>query len=229
MTDDLYDTLGVPPDATPEDIKAAYRAEAKKHHPDAGGDAERFGELQKAYDVLSDEDKRRRYDQTGSTDTMDPAQRIEAIARDRFAALIVEIVQGDPQAAFTKDWIKHAKDQLHRSRAKAKAERKAVEGKIALADKLAARFKAKNTAKRNIPADVLSHVKRDMARNLAEIDEAFAIMDRLEAMLDDHTFEADPPTPGSPYAQGYGIADLMNQMSQQNRNRGSGFFRYDDP
>lgn len=62
---DLYKTLGVDDDATPEQLKAAYRARAKELHPDAGGDADEFAELSRAYRVLSDPGSRLLYDQTG--------------------------------------------------------------------------------------------------------------------------------------------------------------------
>ena len=64
----LYDTLGVPKNATAEEIKKAYRKLAREHHPDAsGGDEARFKEIQGAYDVLSDPEKRKAYDTYGST------------------------------------------------------------------------------------------------------------------------------------------------------------------
>jgi molecular chaperone DnaJ len=66
---DLYETLGLRPDAAPEDIKRAYRARAREHHPDAGGDAERFKEVTHAYEVLSDPERRARYDRFGDDGT----------------------------------------------------------------------------------------------------------------------------------------------------------------
>lgn len=65
----LYDILGVQPTATQQEIKQAYRRLALMKHPDkCPGDekaAENFQKLQKAYDVLSNEKKRARYDQYG--------------------------------------------------------------------------------------------------------------------------------------------------------------------
>lgn len=54
----LYEILGVPLDATAEDIAKAYRAKAKKLHPDVGGEASAFAELAFAYEVLGDPERR---------------------------------------------------------------------------------------------------------------------------------------------------------------------------
>jgi molecular chaperone DnaJ len=62
----LYDTLGVPKNASADEIKKAYRKLAREHHPDQGGDETRFKEIQGAYDVLSDPEKRQQYDAFGS-------------------------------------------------------------------------------------------------------------------------------------------------------------------
>src|SRR5262249_30275181 len=72
----LYETLGVAKNAPPDEIKKAYRKLARQYHPDANpGDAsaeERFKEVQSAYDVLSDPEKRKQYDRFGSQNGRGP-------------------------------------------------------------------------------------------------------------------------------------------------------------
>ena len=59
---DHYQTLGVSRDADSSEIKKAYRKLASKHHPDKGGDEQKFKQLQEAYETLSDPEKRANYD-----------------------------------------------------------------------------------------------------------------------------------------------------------------------
>lgn len=68
----LYDTLGVEPAADTPAIKRAYRKAAKRAHPDAGGSAEAFGDLNRALQVLSDPISRARYDRTGDASEPSP-------------------------------------------------------------------------------------------------------------------------------------------------------------
>lgn len=65
---DHYKILGVKKNATPQQLKDVYRVLSKKYHPDKSmdGDAERFKEIASAYAILSDPEKRKMYDLTGS-------------------------------------------------------------------------------------------------------------------------------------------------------------------
>lgn len=64
---DPYEVLGVSKSATEAEIKKAFRNLAIKHHPDRGGDAEKFKEVNEAYQILSDPQKRKTYDQFGKS------------------------------------------------------------------------------------------------------------------------------------------------------------------
>ena len=74
MAKDLYETLGLSRSATADEIKKAYRKQAAKHHPDRNpGDKEaegKFKEASAAYEILSDADKKERYDRTGQVGPM---------------------------------------------------------------------------------------------------------------------------------------------------------------
>ena len=67
MSKDLYSILGVSRTADTSEIRTSYKQLAKEHHPDKGGDAEKFKEISQAHEILSDDSKRKMYDMTGST------------------------------------------------------------------------------------------------------------------------------------------------------------------
>ena len=75
-TFDPYSVLGVPRDANEPTIRRAFRKQARKAHPDGGGSVDQFNLLKSAYDILSDPDRRRRYDESGDTGeaAQDPRQ-----------------------------------------------------------------------------------------------------------------------------------------------------------
>src|SRR3989344_7448267 len=69
MAKNYYQILGVEKSASEEDIKKAYRRLAHQHHPDkAGGDEQKFKEINEAYQVLSDKVKRANYDRFGTSE-----------------------------------------------------------------------------------------------------------------------------------------------------------------
>jgi len=83
-----YEVLGVPKTAAEKDIKSAYRKLARQWHPDANPDnqraaEEKFKEIQEAYEVLGDAEKRRKYDALGTGDWQRAAQQAEQQRRYR--------------------------------------------------------------------------------------------------------------------------------------------------
>lgn len=81
MPKDYYEILGVPRNASTEEIKKAYKRLARKYHPDLNPNdkraEEKFKEISEAYAILSDPEKRKKYDQFGSFDftSQEPYQR----------------------------------------------------------------------------------------------------------------------------------------------------------
>lgn len=75
----LYDALGIDKDATIDAVKRAFRGKARKTHPDAGGSADEFALVCRAKDILSDPERRAKYDRTGEEDAGGPDQT-EALA-----------------------------------------------------------------------------------------------------------------------------------------------------
>ena len=94
MSKSLYDTLDVSQDASAEEIKKAYRRLARKYHPDINKDAgaeEKFKEINAAYEILSDEEKRRQYDQYG--DSMFGGQNFHDFAHSQGGANLDDILR----------------------------------------------------------------------------------------------------------------------------------------
>ena len=64
---DLYGVLGLSRNADSSEIRTAYKQLAKEHHPDKGGNPEKFKEINQAHEILSDDARRKMYDMTGNT------------------------------------------------------------------------------------------------------------------------------------------------------------------
>jgi molecular chaperone DnaJ len=97
MPKEYYELLGVSEDASQEEIKRAYRKKAKKYHPDSNSDEadeEKFKKINKAYDVLSDEEKRKKYDRFGKQGVEGHAQRGQRRAASNFQDLFEQIFGG---------------------------------------------------------------------------------------------------------------------------------------
>ncbi|PID47362.1 MAG: DnaJ family protein [Proteobacteria bacterium] len=94
MSNSLYETLGVSKGASSDEIKKAYRRLARKYHPDINKDKgaeEKFKEINAAYEILSDEKKRKQYDMHG--DSMFGGQNFHDFASSQGSANLDEILR----------------------------------------------------------------------------------------------------------------------------------------
>jgi len=102
-----YDTLDVSTDASDEEIKRAYRSKAKESHPDKGGNADDFSELNLAHAILADPGRRAKYDKTGSVN--DTQQLAEGLVCNLFQQKIVR------KDCIYKDIVKEIRAEINNS------------------------------------------------------------------------------------------------------------------
>ena len=89
----LYDVLGVSATCSASEIKKAYFMLSREHHPDKGGDEAKFQDISAAYKVLSDPEKRQRYDAFGDADAKDDliSAMAETFSSDLFSSEGIQI------------------------------------------------------------------------------------------------------------------------------------------
>lgn len=180
-----YDTLGIKPDATAADIKKAYRRKAGKAHPDKGGDGKEMAEINRAYAVLGDEQRRIEYDRTGSDgDTKTLADYADEILADLFSAVIERADEANP--------LTIAKHALQQHISELTQKRDAGQRRIARLDKQRGRVKSKTG--QNLYAALID----------AKVDQQEKALESLAVLIERHAaalkalddYEAnDPPAP----------------------------------
>lgn len=187
---DLYSELGINRGATPDEIKAAHRRQARQHHPDRGGDRAKFQAIQLAYDTLKDEQKRRRYDESGEAASPSNDEAFAALAAvfnslvDQMLADGVPIERIDMREHALKavkaraQEVAREKGRLERARAKAKA--------------LAKRFRRKRRAKGpDMIGNVLATKERDLAEMIRKAERAAGVWSRAEKILASYEYKTD--------------------------------------
>lgn len=146
----LYETLGVHPKADTAAIRKAFRKKAKTEHPDAGGSAERFGAISLAHDVLTDETRRRKYDETGSTDAPNRHDPIEDAALKMLDQLVSDWLSDEK--AKHKDPVKFISAKLLDARIEA--------------EKYIAEGQSHETRLKDLIARLVKRPKRDFIGNM---------------------------------------------------------------
>ena len=181
----LYDSLGVPRDASPDAIRAAYRKKAQAHHPDKGGDVSQFQAIQTAYDVLSDEKRRSRYDATGETDQ---GQSVEGQARMYVASLLNAVMQGQADVR-TTDILAVMRNQLAIDRSRVEAE------KVRLGGFVSRRQEAMKRVTQGVLSDMLDAEIKRLEGMVSQCNAQHGVFDAAEKLLEGQTYRSDPKAP----------------------------------
>lgn len=204
----LYDVLGVAVNAAKDEIKKAYRKMAKKHHPDKGGDEEMFKEIQKAYDVLGDAEKRDHYDKTGDTNNQKDSP--EKILMAIFGAIIED---GD----FHGNLIDRITDKIRDEIRSLEAKDKKIKKKITKLSKTLNRI---STDGENLFEMVLNDRINNLDRMIDSNDKNIAEMNDI--LVHVRKYSDDKPEGESTYVNP--LEELMRQSQNRSGPFGSGPF-----
>lgn len=191
-----YETLGIEPGATEQEIKQAWRRAARRTHPDKNPDdpyAEtRFKLVQESYEILMDPARRKRYDETGETpDKMDVDRRAAALLMKIFHDILNDALNRGSQVAIVAS-MRAGLDAIRNEALKDQRQ-----GKRALKtfEKLKKRFRRKSEGQ-NIFADALEHqIEKARERlkaidvSLEEIDAAKLVLEQYEDLSDEEFTE----------------------------------------
>lgn len=214
---DLYGTLGVAKDATHAEIRAAYRKRVRKTHPDTpGGSREAFGALTRAVDVLSDEERRRRYDATGEAPDGPAVDNLEGDALNwatRMVGDAVNAILGRGADPSQQDVLAEARRALRANLDRNIAEQRDFSKRAERYREIAKRFRNKGKGENRLR--LLMEGQATMLQRGAEKDEELARpLRRALEILADYEFDVDRPvSPRSPNAAHFVTRGAMSYYS----------------
>jgi curved DNA-binding protein CbpA len=179
----LYDTLGVPKSASQDEVRMAYRKKAQKSHPDKGGSEAEFRQIQCAYDILSDPERKARYDQTGETGQ---GPSLESQALSYVAALLPKILDSVLDVSRLA-LIDKLKEMVNADAERMKANKRNGEAIIA---------KRRDALKRLSPGPMAGMLESEIAlieQKLVQIDGQITMLDMALKIVSEHSYQHDSP------------------------------------
>ena len=186
-TNDHYEALGVSKDAPPEEIKKAHRKKARKHHPDNGGDPEQFLMVQYAYEVLSDEERRRRYD-NGEPEPQNVIQEAFSYVANMFKALI----DNADESLICINIVDKMASLATADREKMKKSVKGWQDKIAFLEQVKGRIKHKGN-RPDIMTSVLDQQLRGLGNGISMAEKQIEMLAFALSLIREYSFEPEPP------------------------------------
>lgn len=211
---DPYKTLDLDRGASQAQIRSAFRKAAKQHHPDAGGDRQKFEEAMKANMILSDPQRRRKYDETGEIDEASVEQSIPNAMQHIIGFFINACEQArDDDVPRDLDLVKLALEFFHKQIAEFEKNKSVGQRKVRLLRKVMKRFKVKDgEIENNILGVAFANHIRQHEQTIAGLDRH--IQERKDALtlLKDYSFVVEKSPPVRP--QGTTYADLLAQTNQ---------------
>ena len=186
-----YDTLGVPKDSDQATIKNAYRRKSRAAHPDRrGGDHGAMVALNRAYETLSDPEKRAQYDKTGEDGPRKPS--IEDRARTILMQLFAQCFELPDQA----DMVAIIRSSIQEAQKNGSKMLEKSAHQITNLEKKRKRIKFRGKG-RNILADLIEQRIGELRGKIADIEEAKKISGRALEILEEYEWQSDQVAAGA--------------------------------
>jgi curved DNA-binding protein CbpA len=191
---DLYAALGLDRGADASAIKNAYKARAKKCHPDTGGDAEQFRAVQMAYDVLIDPERRERYDRTGECEDRPIDNRMSMVALMVSSALGLALQECDQRgvAYAHENLVARMTKVLQTKKFETRTQAEPLEKHIANLKDVQTRFLRKRGGSGLSMAEVIGGQIGELGSKLAALQTQLACIEDALAIVSGHTYRTDP-------------------------------------
>lgn len=186
MNSDLYQELGLSPDASQAEIEAAGRRAAKQHHPDKGGDRDKFDQTMRALTVLRDPVKRETYDRTGQT-SEEPAGLAEAEAMSLITGKLTAILQNPHLNLETMDVVGEITRAIQAEKRQALANVAEAEKAVTRLNKGKARIKKKSGGENMLSRAVDGQIA-GLRQGMALVRQAVAALDAALEILGDYRY-----------------------------------------
>ena len=192
---DLYNVLEVSPLATFDVIRTSYRNKVKTAHPDQGGDPEQFRRLTEAHEVLSDPEKRKRYDETGRTDEGITKAKVDNFLRQMMSNVVnAEYGDGTSDDPVWENILNKVVGSIQQSRREVQNNMHKTQRKIERCQRLIERFKPMQ--REDIIGDILRDEKKSLEDQLRIHQDAMELSLEAERVLKTYRYETGPGPEG---------------------------------
>lgn len=175
---DYYEVLGIPRDADSDQIIKAWR-QARKLHPDRGGDAAKFKEAKEAYEVLSDPVRRAAYDITGE----DESAELVRAALEVFTAHVAEWIDRD-----SPDPLQYARVEMHSNIRTLTAGNAAHSRRLGRLRRLVGRMVNRNRNEESLVEKILAKKIADLEATIVEGERSIKVTEMAIELVDQHEF-----------------------------------------
>ena len=191
MRFDPYEVLGLKCTATSAQIKNAFRKRAKATHPDHGGSSEEFSKVMRANLILSDTERRKKYDTTGEVDDRQPEQSVPAAMMHiiGFFSAAITFASSQNHEAFTLDLVDAAKQNFTNNIDQLEKNKKVPLKSIALTNKMLKQLKAKSET--DILLVALRNNIREFELTIRNLDNTIEQFKDAIVLLRDYKFMAE--------------------------------------